>query len=119
MSKMIYPADSKELHGFLIRVSERIDAELESKQVRILDTLEIPKKWGGYEIPLKMSELSAAGLRECYADLIQSFNDSDYQNLVKHVIKDSRKQPTIIIGGALVSRCKKSRRPGVLIYWSR
>lgn len=119
MSKIVYPADSKELQGVLNHVESVIAQQLEDKKVKISETLDIPKRWGGYEIPLALDELSAIGFKRCYADFLASFKEEDYQRLAQRAIRDSRKKQTIVIGGALISKCKKSKRPGLFIYWSR
>ncbi len=119
MSKMVYPADSKELQGVLHHVEAVIVKQLEGKQVRVLDTLDMPKRWGGYEIPLALRELSSVGFKQCYANFISIFTEDDYFRLAQHAIRDARKQSTIVIGAVLISRCKKSKRPGLLIYWNR
>lgn len=115
--------DSKELNCFLNSlqkaIQKKLDADRINKVVKIQHSLEIPKRWGGYEIPMNLNTLETTEFKKHYCEVLEIFTASNHQEFVKRVIKDSKKEKTIIINAAVVSQCKKSKKPGLFLFWKR
>lgn len=79
----------------------------------------LPKCWGGYEIPLHLADLSKIGIQNCYQEVVDSITEERVFEIACHFYADVKRKKEPAIWIAVIRRCPKSRKPGILIYWER
>ena len=78
-----------------------------------------PKRWGGYLFPLRIQQLNQVELTKVTHQLMDELSDECIVKAASHFYKDSKnfKQPAIRV--ALVKKCKRFPKSGILVYWER
>ena len=122
-NNVVFVTESPEVQVLTDRILRKVNRRLVDTHspysARCIEATMIPKKWGGYEIPLPLERLTVKDVKLCKRELFNKIGDDELDTLVVHLMKDTRKSGDVEFGVALVGRCKKSKSPGILFFWER
>ena len=122
-NKIVFISGSEEIQVLTDRILRNANRRLVEAHspysARCVDTIAFPKRWGGYEIPLPLESMNEGSLKACKRELLKAVGSKEMDSLINHLMKDTRKFGDVEFSLALVAKCKKSRSPGVLVFWER
>ena len=122
-NNVVFITGSDEVQILTDRILKKVNRRLVDSHspysARCIEATAIPKKWGGYEIPLSLHKLTNKDVKQCKRELFDKMGNNELDTLVLHLMKDTRKHGDVEFGVALIGRCKKSKGPGILFFWER
>lgn len=107
------------VESILARVQDAFDSSnSRCKAVYKKDSV-FPKRWGGYLFPLRIQQMNRAELSRVAHELMDEVSEECIVRAASYFYKDSKRFKQPVIRVALVKKCKRFPKSGILVYWER